>query len=563
MDGDDHRTNGTDLIGSSKQDETSNSQSTVRVSMGLPETDTLNQTLPVVISERFVLERELGQGGFGITYLARDLSDDGRAVAVKVLLGQTNSKMRDWVEGHFRAEVEALRRIDHPGVVKLIDSGLMQNGKAYIAMEYVEGRSLRLLIEPEEGVGDFGRAARIIRQLGEAIGAAHKKGIYHRDLKPENILLARAGDEEQVKVIDFGLATVKDTLDATTRATVLAGSIRYMAPEQLQGHPSASSDVYTLGIIAYEMITGRVPFNPGSGSTVAAMTRLDKMQRAGVRVKPADLRPALPTKAQGIILRALEYDPDKRFELAEDFSSKLAAALAEAPGQPTRVSRVPAMARIAVAVAVLLMIAGVVWFIERRGGDELRSTVSAPAPQIRTLSYWGELQPYKERRPSGSRLRLTGGIAGETFFNPGDGLTFYFTASSDGFLYLLYEEDRDSRSDYSLLFPSPRASNTSSEVKAGLTAATSENMFDAESGIDKVWIVWSAQRIGELEEAIRLWANETEQGRIKDAVQAAAIRELLDANVGNSRAEADVGNERINLRTPGETVVYLLSLKHR
>lgn len=729
----------------------------------------------LVINTRFALEREIGRGGFGVTHLAADIANDRRHVVVKVLLEQSDAKTRNWIERHFRDEAKALARIDHPGVVKLIDSGETNDGRSYIAMEYVEGCGLRLLIEPEKGVGDFEQLARIIRQLGEAISAAHDQGVYHRDLKPENILLAQDGDEERVKIIDFGIATVKESLSEKTKMTVVAGSVRYLAPEQLQGRPSASSDIYALGVIAYEMITGRAPFNPDIANPTLAMTRLLEMQRAGVRVKPADLRPSLPQSAQDIVLRALAFDPSQRYQRADQFGDDLATALTGPEGEITGLDRPAALemayvlfmdivgysklpmdhqteylkqlqdvvrdspafrqaqmsdrlislptgdgmalaffgdpmtavycafevARslkryphiklrmginmgpvyriadinanrnvaggginmaqrvmdcgdaghilvshnvadmlqqlsewqdrlfdlgshpvkhgvyvhihniytdevgnpdipekllskdtpsppvephgetgpsvkgvagkrsfsllpIAAVIVLIAVMAAVWWFVVKGSDNESNANKNEPAAErVRTLSYWGELQAYSNKKPSGDRMKLTGGIAGETYFNDGDGLTFHFIGSDDGFLYLIYEEEAAGGSGYYLLFPAPGVNNLSSEVKAGRQVATDENVFEEKGGVEKVWVVWSARQIDELEEMIRLWANQPDQGKIKDASKAGFVRGLLERKEGAALAETDMENERMNLRSKGEVLIYLLKLRHR
>ena len=174
-------------------------------------------------------------------------------------------------------------------------------------MEYIDGGNLRSQIKPE-GM-NLERAGEIIKQVGRALSVAHEKGILHRDLKPENIMLQNLGHgEELVKIIDFGIAKIKDSAIApTTTTTATAGTIAYMAPEQLSARPvSLAADIYSLGIIAYEMVTGRRPFNPESPF------ELLEMQRAGVRVQPIDLRPSLPTRAQHLIMKALSFDPDER-----------------------------------------------------------------------------------------------------------------------------------------------------------------------------------------------------------------------------------------------------------
>jgi serine/threonine protein kinase len=275
-----------------------------------------------VIDGRYLIESELGRGGIGVVYLARDRQLMGKPVVIKILLEQVFETDSDgWVKKKFRQEVEALARIDHPGVVGVLQTGEMPNGRPYLVMQYIEGKNLRSVMKPE-GM-NLAHAAHIIRQIGQALTSAHDRGIYHRDLKPENIMLQALGEgEDHVKLIDFGVATVKDSQVAANRATtIVAGTVGYMAPEQLIGKPSAASDIYALGVIAYEMVTGRRPFNPESPY------QLLELQHEGVRIKPADLRPSLPEQAQAVILKALSFEEHDRPKRARDLGDELSRAL--------------------------------------------------------------------------------------------------------------------------------------------------------------------------------------------------------------------------------------------
>jgi tRNA A-37 threonylcarbamoyl transferase component Bud32/class 3 adenylate cyclase len=281
-----------------------------------------------ILEDRYYIERELGRGGVGVVYLARDRKLHDKPVVVKVLL--ETFLRNEWVIVKFKQEKEALALIDHPGVVGIIDCGELSDGEPYIVMQYVDGSSLRNLIEAEPTGMDLEHCAAIIKQIGAALSAVHEKRIYHRDLKPENIMLQKLGrGAEQVKIVDFGIAKVKESVVAhsTITAAVTAGTINYMSPEQLRGEKvTAASDIYSLGVITYEMVTGRRPFNP---STTA---HLAEMQREGVRVKPTDLRPRLPQAAENVILHALAFDPHERFQHAQDFGDGLAAALTDVVG---------------------------------------------------------------------------------------------------------------------------------------------------------------------------------------------------------------------------------------
>lgn len=277
----------------------------------------------VLVDERYYIEKELGRGGMGIVYLGRDRRLHEKPVVLKILLEK--SLKNPWVIQKFEQEREALARVDHPGVVGILDTGTLADGKPYIVMQYIDGRSLRETIATESHGLDLDRAATIIKQVGAALHAVHEKKIYHRDLKPENILLQRLSRiDEQVKIVDFGIAKVKDSIVAPSTITggPGAGTVLYMSPEQLHGETiTAASDVYSFGVIAYELVTGRRPFKP------ATIAHLADMQREGVRVKPSDLRPQLTAEADAAILKALAFDHTQRYQSAHEFGRILASAL--------------------------------------------------------------------------------------------------------------------------------------------------------------------------------------------------------------------------------------------
>lgn len=280
----------------------------------------IDELLGQTLDGRYLIEQKLGRGGFGAVYLASDNKAVSRKVVVKIMRPEQASN--EWGSKRFKQEVEALSRIDHPSVVGLFDCGETTSGRPYIVMQYIDGRSLRSFLLPE-GM-PFLSVARIIRQIGDALTAAHEAGILHRDLKPENIMVKIDNDdEEHVKVIDFGVAKVKNSIiNLSTGQGIAVGTIAYMSPEQLTDQPlTPQSDVYALGLIAYEMLTGRRPANPESAFNLL------EMQRAGVRVKPIDLRPALTEAANNVILKALSFEPRDRYERACEFGDALAEAL--------------------------------------------------------------------------------------------------------------------------------------------------------------------------------------------------------------------------------------------
>ncbi len=271
-----------------------------------------------IFRKRYLIRRELGRGGNGIVYAAEDLQMASRTVVVKllhntVLMGSSRRSM-------FRGEMEALARIDHPAVVTIFDVG-DDPAEPFLVMQYVDGVTLRSELRP--GPLPLGRAAAILRQIGEALDAAHAKRITHRDLKPENIMLQRSNDgTDVVRLIDFGIAKVETTRSAgQTTMLMLVGTTQYMAPEQLLGRASAASDVYALGVVAYEILTGSRPYEMDSP--------FDLLETQ-LRNRPPPmrtLRPDLPPGAGRLVLAALDFHPESRPRSAGAFATALSAAL--------------------------------------------------------------------------------------------------------------------------------------------------------------------------------------------------------------------------------------------
>ncbi|HMV50336.1 MAG TPA: serine/threonine-protein kinase, partial [Blastocatellia bacterium] len=275
----------------------------------------------VLLDGRYLIERELGRGGIGVVFLAQDQRLSGKRVVIKVLLEHwLKTDNRLWFERKFREEIKALALIDHPGVVPALDVGQLPDGRSYLVMQFVAGEPLSQSISPS-GIA-LKRAANLIHQIALALYAAHEKGVIHRDLKPDNILLQTVDGEERIKLIDFGIATVRDAIGTgSSSTTVVAGTPRYMAPEQLQGKPEKASDTYALGVIIYQLVTGQLPFNSKTLTEIAAE------QRAGIKVRPRDLHPDLPEAAERAILKALAIDPANRYQDAREFGNQFRQAI--------------------------------------------------------------------------------------------------------------------------------------------------------------------------------------------------------------------------------------------
>lgn len=262
----------------------------------------------VIAGQYEVLDR-ISEGGMATVYTARRRAD-GRLVALKVLREQYASDA-EFVE-RFQREAAAVSELIHPHMVQVFGSG-RDGAVHYIAMEYVEGEDLKRLIR-REGRLSPQRAAAIAAQVCEALEFAHEHGIIHRDVKPQNILLARDGG---VKVADFGIARALSSATITQTGTVL-GSVQYLAPEQARGSAvGRAADVYALGVVLYEMVTGTLPFDEDSPIAIA-LKHLDQQPP-----RPSALVPALPPRIEGIILRALAKSPGARYASAGEMRGDL------------------------------------------------------------------------------------------------------------------------------------------------------------------------------------------------------------------------------------------------
>jgi beta-lactam-binding protein with PASTA domain/predicted Ser/Thr protein kinase len=276
----------------------------------------LPETTSTIIDGRYRVLQRIGSGGMADVVCAEDLQL-GRKVAIK-LLHRRFAEDAEFVE-RFRREASSAAGLQHPHVVAVYDRGAW-DGTYYIAMEYLEGRSLKKLVVDEAPLAPE-RAVDLITQILRAARFAHKRGIIHRDLKPHNVIV---GADGRAKVTDFGIA--KAGASDMTQTGSIMGTAQYLSPEQAQGHAvSAPSDLYSVGIILYEMLTGRVPFEGESAVTIALK------QVGEAPVPPSAYNPAIPPALEAVVLRALEKDPARRFADADEFIAALEAASSGIP----------------------------------------------------------------------------------------------------------------------------------------------------------------------------------------------------------------------------------------
>ncbi|MBX7221063.1 MAG: serine/threonine protein kinase [Blastocatellia bacterium] len=552
-------------------------------------------SLGEVIQNRYHIERELGRGGFSIVYLARETLYQAaggppisRPVVIKCLLSETIKSA--WHHQKFQHEIEALSVIDHPGVVGLLEVGRLASGQPFLVMPFIDGNTLRTVIKPP-GM-EAAKAMQLIRHLCNALAAVHAKGIIHRDLKPENVMLLTAQTgETQAKLIDFGIAKLSvSQIGATTQQPVGAGTLKYMAPEQmLDGVTSPQSDIFALGIIVFEILTGQRPFDSNAATPFAVSRELSEQHQRGPHQSLAMLRPDLPPAVNDAVSRALAVSMQDRWATTLEFQINLEKAFANA--LPESESPLPAPVETSQTLGVNpfdtnlsptnpaapqsgLALHWQGWLVgflavamlgfgfwrqmavpDRNGSVPL---VQPPPPTVRQNQVGWSLVVQKkiQGKPAGAPFSL---FQEPVFSRSEDFLVrLNLTATQAGHLYVINQGPGEmAATEYVKVFPTPTANQNQSEIQAHRLVSIPEKSwleFKGGTGTEIFWLVWSREPQPELENLPvgKLRPSETEK-----------MRDFLSGQVGVPPGLGQVSNGQNFLEISGNLGVIPLKIERR
>ena len=570
-----------------------------------PAAKPITEMLASVTSESFVgqtvgsfkILSQLGRGGMGVVYLAQD-SKLGRKVALK-LLPEEFTRREDLVR-RFALEAKAASGLNHPNIVTVYEIG--QTGASeYIATEYIEGETLRQHFA--RGRMSLREVLDVVIQIAGALAAAHGAGIIHRDIKPENIMLRPDG---YVKILDFGLAKAVSgalpgsrqpaaDLEASTLVKMetepgaMIGTVYYMAPEQARGlDVDARADIFSFGVITYEMLAGRRPFG-GETNLDALISTLEK------EPPPlASCAPGVPLELQRVVSKALRKNREDRYQTIKDLwidlknlreelafeakrerssppemrpaeaattSIQESVVTESARAIPTSSLRKPRRARavIGVLLVVLIGIVGVKMWL-----PSAPPRSDAPPQAERALNYWVTVQKYRDGKPYKDPFKLPG----EILFEKDDQVRLHVGSPQDGHLYIFNEGPpiNGEAPPLNVLFPSPTANNGLSVVSSGETIDIPKQSWfrlDQEEGTEKLWLVWSVQAIPDLE-ATKQFANEKDRGVINSPGLDRSVKDLLSKTRSASKptVEKNDVSKETRVKANGDIVVHVLALDH-
>jgi serine/threonine-protein kinase len=336
------------------------SPSRAAVGVGLrPAAQPLENLIGRTLNHRFVVGEKVGEGGFGAVFRGKQIAT-GREVALKIL--HPHNVSDETIVARFRREAEACSKLRDPHTVTTYDFDETPDGILYLAMELLRGQSLHH-VQKAEGALPYERVLKILDQVSASLAEAHENGIVHRDMKPENVFIETRDGEDHVKVLDFGIAKVisdERQVPALTAVGQTLGTLEFMSPEQLRGQKlDGRSDIYALGMMSYEMLTGVLPF--ASAKSPIDIINFHMRSEPPPPSKLTD-KVTIPTAVDGIILKMVAKDKEKRFHDANALREEIARTQRSLDSSPDRFE---AYRVVAVIGAVIAVVAGLLFFLHR------------------------------------------------------------------------------------------------------------------------------------------------------------------------------------------------------
>jgi serine/threonine protein kinase len=542
----------------------------------------------------YQITKHLGTGGMGEVYLATDTRLD-RLVALKILSGELAHDKRRMQR--FQREARMVSSLNQPNILTIFEFGEIES-LHFLASEYVDGETLREYLQGKRL--PLTEVVDITLQICAALDAAHESKIVHRDIKPENVMIRRR--DHIVKVLDFGLAKGTEPASVThatdsevatqfkTAAGTILGTVNYMSPEQAQSQPlDGRTDLWSTGVIIYEMVTGQAPFKRRTSShTIVQILEEEPIpltQAAGLTV---------PDELRRIVSKALAKHPDERYQTAKDLiidlrnfrkhldretefkhsaepleteqSSKTTGTIAAAStiesSQSFQTSKV---VKLGILLAVVALLGVGLWGLNQRRLTQTASkTLTSPPATELALTYSIIVQKYRDNKPFGAPIQL----AKEMLFESDYQIRLNVSSQQPGFLYILNEgpHDRGQPADFVVLFPSPTSNGGSALVGENQPIQIPEKSwikFDKEKGTERVWLVFAPAAVPELE-IIRPYASRKTQGLITDGALRDNLQEFFPRNSADKpsvQQNVEAKETRVSSRSP--LLVHFIDLEHQ
>jgi serine/threonine protein kinase len=499
------------------------------------------------INGKYVVEKKLGEGGMGLTYLAHDVENINRKVVIKTILKSVSNADG---KAAFLKEGEALGRINHDGVVKLYDKGEEpQTGLPYLVMEHCKGSTLTEIIRRRQM--NLEKAVGLTGSIAFALNAAHEKGVMHRDLKPDNIMVIESEIEsDKIKLIDFGIAKVADSIVSGDSTAIggFKGTLQYASPDQLNGFQTIVGETYNLAALTYEMLTQTRPFQitvqksegeSTNSSRGRAYYQLKQLQSNLAR-NPGEINSSIPAETSKVILKGLQHKDENRYQTPVEFSRALQESAI--PQESVNVPQiVPNSAsnlsfwKIMLPIAALFVLTAfgllgyAVWNLMKQ--DDVPPVVVKPAltlpakPQVieKVFSFSFEVHKMKNNMPDGDKFTTFD----KTKISASDKFNLAVEREKGGNFYII-EQIGDS---LSLIFPT---NDRNAKVITTWQVAKPNQTF---------WLIWSKENVDVLE---------------KSPINQPQLNSFLQNNLKNIEAIENQG--KMEIKSSDDLVIYKLSM---